>query len=144
MPRLVYVFLFFTGVMVMTLGMAVHGLAAADLPASSPSSMASKETPQTELSLETLPNELFPGEAVLIRVTAAREISGVNARLGDQKIPFFPAQGEEVWMGLAGLDLDLPPKEHTLSYRVRFPDGSESSGTTLLKVQKKEFPVEQR
>lgn len=142
MPRPGFSFMFFKGVMIVIMGMAVYGLAATDLPEDGPSSMVSKESPQRDLQIETLPQDLFPGEAVLVRVTSVREVAGVSASLGEQKILFFPVRGKEVWAGLAGLDLDITTKEHTLSYQVRFADGSESSGATPLKIQKKEFPVE--
>ncbi|MEK6777355.1 MAG: M23 family metallopeptidase [bacterium] len=104
--------------------------------------MVSKEVLKRDLQLETLPRELFPGEVVLIRVRSHRGIVRMSASLGKQKILFFSAQDKDVWMGLAGLDLDIPPGEQTLTYRAEFPDGIESSGTMILKVQKKEYPEE--
>ncbi|OIP64508.1 MAG: peptidase M23 [Nitrospirae bacterium CG_4_9_14_3_um_filter_53_35] len=142
MPRPGFTLLFFMGAMLAALGMTVIGHGAPDLPERDPSSMVSKEVPKRDLQFETLPKELFPGEAVLIRVGSPREIARVSASLGKQKILFFPAEDKKVWMGLAGIDLDIPPGEQTLTYRAEFPDGIESSGTMILKIQKKEFPVE--
>ncbi len=96
----------------------------------------------SDLCVEIHPEKVFPGQAVLVQVTAGQEIVSVSATLRDQKILFFSGRDRKGWMGLAGLDLNISADDHTLSYQVRFADGSEIEGTYVLTVQKKEFPVE--
>jgi murein DD-endopeptidase MepM/ murein hydrolase activator NlpD len=96
----------------------------------------------SDLRVEILPQELHPGEAVLIRMAASNGIAHVHASLKDQKILFFPEPDRKSWAGLAGLDLKVSTGVHILDYHVRFEDGTEMEGTYGLNVLKKEFPVE--
>ncbi len=94
------------------------------------------------LCVEIHPENIFPGQAALVQVTAEQEIASLSATLQEQKILFFSGPDQKSWMGLAGLDLNVSPDDYTLSYQVRFADGQEIEGTYVLTVLKKEFPEE--
>jgi murein DD-endopeptidase MepM/ murein hydrolase activator NlpD len=96
----------------------------------------------TALTVSATPSEIYPGQAVLIRVTADQPVESISGHVGDQQIMFFREGDQNVWSGLLGLDLNMPPGKHHLAYRLGFQDKTEAEGTYPLLVQTKKFPEE--
>lgn len=95
-----------------------------------------------DLRIEIFPRKFYPGQAVLIRMSASCEITSVHGALKEQEILFRPAPDRKSWIGLAGLDLDVSPGVGLITYAVAFAGGFETKGTYGLDVLAKTFPVE--
>jgi murein DD-endopeptidase MepM/ murein hydrolase activator NlpD len=93
-------------------------------------------------AIQITPSETHPGEAILIRLTSERRIASIEAQLTGRKVMFFPEKSGKSWVALAGIDLDVTPKEHPLTYRLHYSDGSESAGKYPVVVRDKKYPVE--
>ncbi|MDX1763137.1 MAG: hypothetical protein R3231_02330 [bacterium] len=95
-----------------------------------------------ELALSTEPGNLYPGQAVLVRVAASEPMEKVTADFKGQSIRLFPEPRGSAWSGLIGLDLDLAPGDHTVAYGIQFRDGSQAEGDYPITVEAKEYPEE--
>lgn len=71
---------------------------------------------------------VFPGEAVLIRVSATRPVVEVEGTAFDKTIRFYQAT-DGAWLGLVGIDLLVEPGDHAVALRL-----TPASGPTLERV----------
>lgn len=95
-----------------------------------------------ELVLSARPDKVYPGQALLVRVAAGQPMEKVTGEFEGQSIRFFPEPGGDAWSGLIGLDLDLAPGDHLLTYGIGFRDGSRAEGNYPITVEAKTFPEE--
>ncbi len=95
-----------------------------------------------ELTVSSRPENVYPGQAVLVRVAAGQAMEKVTGDFGGQAIRFFPESAGGAWSGLIGLDLNLAAGDHVLAYEIQFRDGSRAEGNYPIMVEAKAFPEE--
>ena len=92
------------------------------------------------LSIATRERALQPGEVVRVDIRSDEPLEAVHvAALGHTSGAHVVSDG--VWRALIGIDLDVPPGEHTVQVDAATAGGVPVTGTVTLTVIPKEFPT---
>ncbi|MBI4465257.1 MAG: M23 family metallopeptidase [Acidobacteria bacterium] len=84
---------------------------------------------------------LQPGEVVLMTVVSPQPLERMEATVFGRTFAFFPDASGTTWIGLVGIDLDVPPAKHEVQLQGSWPDIGEIQGRYLLSVKDKRFPT---
>lgn len=84
---------------------------------------------------------LQPGEVVVIKTTSSVPLKTLAAKVFDLEFAFYPAEGENVWDGLIGIDLETRPGTYTIELEGLTDSGEAVYGRYDLAIEAKEFPT---
>ena len=83
---------------------------------------------------------MYPGEAVLVRVSATPPLTEVRGAIFERTVRFYQV-AETVWEGLVGIDLLVETGDHRLELDITTANGGVMERTHVLRVEEKEYPT---
>ena len=96
--------------------------------------------PPFEVNVTHEARGVFPGEAVLVSVTATQPVAAVEGSVFDRTVRFYQAEGG-LWQGLVGIDLLVEPGGHDLVLRITSAGGATLDRVYTLPVENKAYPT---
>jgi len=92
--------------------------------------------------VKIIPKEIAQGDAVLVKVSCAKPLKGIQGKWQGKTIDFYREQDGDAFLSLLGIDLDASPGKKRFVLNITNAEGNVSQLPVAFSVLNKDFPVQ--